>query len=94
MTIAELSERFRIPSQLLELAGVRFFTDADVRDLIGIHGRTGQDLSGIVFPCRDPRDGRAVGHCVRLGMPISDGQKYLSEQGCRALFFHQLAGAN
>jgi hypothetical protein len=58
-----------------------------VRELLGIHGRSGQDLSGIVFPYRDPRDGRTLGHRVRLDVVLADGQKYLSEQGCRALFF-------
>jgi hypothetical protein len=87
VTVTELSERFLIPLELLDAAGVRHATDIEVRDLLGIHGRMGQDLSGIVFPYRDPRDGRVLGHRVRLDAPLSDGQKYLSEQGCRALFF-------
>ena len=87
MTVAELSERFRIPSELLEDANVRYETDAQVRELLGIRGRAGQDLSGIVFPYRDPRDGRLLSHRVRLDYPLADGQKYLSEQGCRTLFF-------
>jgi hypothetical protein len=87
MTVAELSERFRIPPELLEDANVRHETDAQVRELLGVHGRTGQDLSGIVFPYRDPRGGRVLSHRVRLDTPVADGQKYLSEQGCRTLFF-------
>jgi hypothetical protein len=87
MTVAELSERFRIPRDLLDVAGVRHSTDAATRELLGVHGRAGQDLSGIVFPYRDPRDGRVLGHRVRLDTPVVDGQKYLSEQGCRVLFF-------
>jgi len=87
MTVAELSERFRIPSEVLEAAGVRHATDNDVRELLGVHGRTGQDLSGIVFPYRDPRDGRVLSHRVRLDTAVADGQKYLSEQGCRVFFF-------
>jgi len=87
VTLDELSERFRIPRELRDLAGMRHATDAEVRDLLGVHGRAGQDLSGIVFPYRDPRNGRVLSHRVRLDTPLPDGQKYLSEQGCRALFF-------
>jgi hypothetical protein len=86
MTVAELSQRFRIPRELLEAAGVRHATDMAIRELLGVHGRAGQDLTGIVFPYRDPRDGRELSHRVRLDTPV-DGQKYLSEQDCRALFF-------
>jgi hypothetical protein len=87
MMAVELSERFRIPRELLANAGVRQGTDAELRELLGVHGRSGQDLSGILFPYRDPRNGRLLGHRVRLDAPVADGQKYLSEQGCRALFF-------
>jgi hypothetical protein len=87
MMVAELSERFRIPPELLEDANVRYETDAQVRELLGAHGRAGQDLSGIVFPYRDPRDGHLLSHRVRLDFPLADGQKYLSEQGCRTFFF-------
>jgi hypothetical protein len=87
MTVAELSEWFRIPHELLEATGVRHATDMEIRELLGVHGRAGQDLTGIVFPYRDPRDGRELSHRVRLDTPVVDGQKYLSEQDCRALFF-------
>jgi AAA domain/Domain of unknown function (DUF3854) len=87
MTVVELSERFRIPPELLEDKKVRYETDAQVRELLGVHERAGQNLSGIVFPYRDPRDGRLLSHRVRLDIPLADGQKYLSEQGCRTLFF-------
>ncbi len=83
--------KFKIPLELLKAAGVRQGTDSEVRELLGVSGRSGQDLSGIVFPHCDPRDGRVLGHRVRLDIPIRgpDGreQKYLSEQGCRCLFF-------
>ena len=92
MTVAELSERFRMPRELLETAGVRHATDAEVRELLGVHGRAGQDLSGIVFPYSNPRESRVVSHRVRLDTPVADGQKYLSEQGCRALFFSPIRG--
>lgn len=92
MTVADLSERFRIPRDLLDSAGVRHATDAEVRELLGVRGRVGQDLSGLVFPYRDPRDGHRLSHRVRLDMPLADGQRYLSEQGCRALFFPPMRG--
>jgi hypothetical protein len=87
VTVYELSERFRIPVELLRAAGVTLATDGAVRELLGVHGRTGQELSGLVFPYHDPRNGRPVGHRVRLSVTLEDGQKYLSEQGCRALYF-------
>jgi len=83
----EALAKFKIPPESLEETGVRHQTDYEVRELLGIHGREGQDLNGIVFPYRDPRNGRVLGHRVRLDKPLADGTKYLSEQGCRALFF-------
>jgi hypothetical protein len=83
--VAELSARFHIPLAILAVFEVRHASDLEVRELLGIHGRTGQDLTGFVFPCFDPRDGRLLGYRVRLDVPV-DGQKYLSEQGCRWLF--------
>jgi hypothetical protein len=87
MTVTELSERFRISRELLDAVGVHHATDTEVRELIGVHGRAGQDLSGVVFPYHDPRDGRVLSHRVRLDTPLEDRQKYLSEQDCRALYF-------
>lgn len=87
VTLDQLSERFKIPPVLLDAAQVRNATDASVRELLGVRGRMGEDLSGIIFPYRDPREGRLLGHRVRLDTPSTNGQKYLSEQGCRALFF-------
>lgn len=92
MTVRELSDRFRISPELLASVGVRNASDNEVRELLGIHARLGQDLSGIVFPYRDPRDGSLKGHRVRLGKPLSDGQKYLSEKGCRVVFFAANSG--
>jgi hypothetical protein len=83
---SRLLEQFRIPPELVGAAGVRRAHDAEVRELLGIHGCDGQDLTGIVFPYRDLRDGRALGYRVRLDAP-RDGQKYRSSQGCRVLFF-------
>jgi hypothetical protein len=84
---SEALAKFNIPRELLENAGVGHATDSEARELLGIHGRGGQDLSGIVFPYRDPRDGRPLGHRVRLDVPTADGPKCLSEQGCRHLNF-------
>ena len=86
MNAAEMLAKYRIPSDLIVAADIRHATDCDVRELLGVHGRAGQDLGGFVFPYRDPRHGRVLGHRVRLDQPI-DGQKYLSTQGCRTLFF-------
>jgi hypothetical protein len=85
--VAALSRRFKIPLAMIEAAGVRHENDSRVRELLGIFGRPDQDLRGIVFPYRDPRDGRTLGHRVRLDTVTADGNKYLSEQRCRALFF-------
>jgi hypothetical protein len=84
---AEKLARFRIDLQTVVTADVRYASDYEVRELLGIHCRTGQHLAGLVFPCRDPRNDRVLGHRVRLDTPLTDGQKYLSEQGCRALYF-------
>jgi len=93
MNAADMLAKYGIPRELLNAADVRHGTDCEVRELLGVNGRNGQDLSGIVFPYRDPRNGRACGHRVRLDTPLADGQKYLSEQGCRALFFPPNCGS-
>lgn len=89
--VQQFFRRFHVPPELLERAGIRHGTDAEVRELLGINGRTGQDLSGIIIPYRDPRDWRSLNHRVRLDTPTGDG-KYLSEAGCRYLFFPPLQG--
>jgi AAA domain/Domain of unknown function (DUF3854) len=90
-TVLERLAVFKIPHGLLEAAGVRSASDTQVRELLGVHGRTRQDLSGMVFPYRDPRDGRTLSHRVRLDSPV-DRQKYLSAQGSRTLFFAPIQG--
>ena len=87
LPIDEISKLFRIPHELLEQAGIHHGRDSEVRELLGANGRSGQDLSGIIIPYRDPRNGSIRGHRVRLDAPAADGPKYLSEQGCRHLFF-------
>lgn len=79
--------RFSIPSELLDEAGVRSVSDIETRELLGIHGYAGHDLAGILFPYLSPRTGNRAGARVRLNHPVSEGQKYLSESGCRHLFF-------
>jgi hypothetical protein len=80
--------RFRIPADLLERAGVRSVSDFEVRELFGINGHyRGHDLAGILFPYLSPLDGRRTGGRVRLDCPLSGSGKYLSEPGCRHIFF-------
>ena len=83
---AEHLALFRIPPEMLEAAGVRSVSDPDTRELLGVHGRRGEDLSGIFIPYRHPLDGQRTGARVRLDHPI-DRTKYLMEAACRHLFF-------
>lgn len=78
--------QFRIPIGLLEAGGVRSVTDGETRELLGVHGRRGQDLTGILFPYLDPITGKRTGTRVRLDHH-DDDMKYLMEEGCRNLFF-------
>jgi hypothetical protein len=78
--------KFKIPRAALDAAGVQSVTDTECREALGIHGYGGADLSGILFPYRDPRSGQRIGARVRLDRPLSGGGKYLSEPGCRWLF--------
>jgi hypothetical protein len=85
--IAALSERFKIPPAMLDDAHVRWLNDFDARLALGIHGYVGEDLSGIGFPYQSPLTGERVGARIRLGHPLKDGAKYLSERGCKHFFF-------
>jgi len=38
--------RFAIPAEMIEAAGVRSVTDAETRELFGVRGHYGTDLSG------------------------------------------------
>lgn len=78
--------KFQISGTTLAAAGVRSVTDAECRSELGIGGHAGADLSGVLFPYRDPRNGRGIGARVRLDRPLTGGGKYLSEPGCRYLF--------
>jgi hypothetical protein len=80
--------QFRIPPEMLEAAGVRSVTDAEARDTLGINGHCGADLAGILFPYLSPMTGDRIGGRIRLDNPLpNDGGKYISEAGCRHLFF-------
>lgn len=83
---AKLLAQFRIPTEMLEAGGISSVNDVETRELLGVHGRRGQDLSGILFPYLDPITGKRTGARVRLDHP-DDGMKYLMEEGCRNLFF-------
>ncbi len=88
MNVTELSVRFRIPRESLEVAGVRFVTDAEARETLGINGHRGADLAGILFPYLSPIAGEHVGGRIRLDHSLpDDGGKYISELGCHHLFF-------
>lgn len=71
--------QFHIPSKMLEAAGVRSVTDAEARDALG--------LSGVLFPYYSPVTGEQRGGCIRLGRQLSGSGKYVSEPGCRHLYF-------
>ncbi len=80
--------QFHIPSEMLEAANVQSVTDAEAREILGLHGHRGADLRGILFPYLSPFAGTRVGGRVRLDHPlVEDHGKYISEPGCRHLFF-------
>jgi putative DNA primase/helicase len=84
---AEHLARFHIPSEILEMAGVRSVTDFEGREVLGLQGYQGADLAGILFPYLSPSTGTRVGGRIRLDCPLPDGGKYISESGCRHFFF-------
>lgn len=79
--------RFRIPEELLRVARVESLGDTKAREMLGVHGRTADDLSGIFFPYLSPSTGERNGGRIRLDEKTSDEAKYMSEAGCRHLFF-------
>jgi hypothetical protein len=80
--------QFRIASELLDVAGVQSVTDADTRKMLGLQGHNGADLGGILYPYLSPMTGERVGARTRLDHLLPDhGGKYISEPGCRHLFF-------
>ncbi|MFZ0641088.1 MAG: DUF3854 domain-containing protein [Candidatus Acidiferrales bacterium] len=72
---------------MLEVAGIQSVTDAEAREILGLHGHHGSDLGGILIPYRHPLAGGRVGARIRLDHALPDGGKYISEPGCRQLFF-------
>lgn len=80
--------RFRISSEILKAACIESVNDSRAREVLGTHGRAGDDLAGILFPYISPVSGERKGARIRLDeKAISDEAKYLSEASCRHLFF-------
>lgn len=79
--------RFRISNETLRAACIDSVSDSEARELLGIHGRTEDDMSGIFFPYLSPISGERKGGRIKLDKLTGDGAKYYSEQGCRHLFF-------
>jgi hypothetical protein len=79
--------RFRIPDEILRAARIESVNDSKAREIMGVHGRTNDDLSGILFPYLSPISGERKGARIRLDKKTADEAKYFSEQGCRHLFF-------
>lgn len=79
--------RFSISNETLRAAQIESVNDSEARAKLGVHGRESDDLSGIIFPYLSPVDGARKGARIRLDKKTSDDAKYLSEFGCRHLFF-------
>jgi hypothetical protein len=85
---AETLARFRIPHVMLKAAGVRSVSDREAREMFGLQSHQEADLSGILYPYLSPLTGSRVGGRIRLDHRLpGDGGKYISEPGCRHLFF-------
>jgi hypothetical protein len=84
---AEHLAQFRIRPEMLADAGVCSVASSEAREILGINGHRDVDLSGILFPYRHPVAGERNGGRIRLDTPLADGGKYISEPGCRHLFF-------
>ena len=82
---AETLARLHITNEILEAAGVRSVTDIEARETLGLKGDA--DLAGILFPYLSPITRERIGGRIRLDHPLPDGAKYVSEPGCRHLFF-------
>jgi Protein of unknown function (DUF3631) len=89
----EVFAKLRIPSELLELAGIARVTDREARETYGISG--GGDMSGIAFPYFDPEsmsNGRRRTYVrIRRDHPeLEDGKlkkKYVAPYGDRKRFY-------
>lgn len=80
--------RFRISNEIMKAACIESVNDTKAREVLGAHGRAGDDLAGILFPYISPVTGERKGARVRLdAKAASDEAKYLSEASCRHLFF-------
>jgi len=79
--------QFRIPDEILRAAQIDSLNDSAARNALGVNGRATDDLSGILFPYLSPITNERKGARIRLDKKTEDDAKYLSEQGCRHLFF-------
>lgn len=84
---AEHLLQFKIPLEMIEAASVHSVSDTEARETLGVQGHHRADLGGILFPYNHPLTGVRVGGRIRLDHPLPDGGKYISEAGCRHLFF-------
>lgn len=84
---ADHLRQFKLPDALLDAAGVHSVSDSEAREAFGLNAHHGDDLSGISFPYFSPVTGERTGARIRLDRPLSGGGKYVSEPGCRHLYF-------
>jgi uncharacterized protein (DUF927 family) len=86
-----LFERFHIPEELLQRAGVVRVTNEEARTSYGMRGPAYADYSGIIFPYYNPDTGTRWTARLRRDNPeIEDGKeknKYISAWGDKKHFF-------
>jgi hypothetical protein len=89
----EMFARFRVPPEILTVSGVMRVSDTEARDAFGIRGDG--DMSGIVFPYRDPESLNRATCRLRRDNPDPDGhRKYVCPWGDNHhLYFAPGAGA-
>src|ERR1700751_1039719 len=76
----------------ISAVGERAATQEQIRSSVQSPWTYGSGSERDCLPYRDPRTRGVLRHRVRLDTPVADGQKYLSEQGCRALYCPPLCG--
>ena len=92
MTVAELSEEFRLPLELLDKAAVRHAADGEVRGIARRSRTRGPGPERNCFPLLRPAHQSRAEPSRAVRYPAPRRTKYLSEQGCRALFFLPIRG--